>query len=383
MAATVTFFPVDNGDMTLIKLESGKTILIDANIRSAADDSNDSTRDVGKDLRDRLSRDSEGRMYVDVFLLSHPDKDHCTGLEKHFHLGELKNHSGDKIVIREIWSSPMIFRRASSNHTLCDDAKKFNTEAKRRVARNKESGFSVGDGDRILILGKDENGKTDDLSEILIEVDQRIDKVNGQYDQGIDALLLAPLPKSDDDDEEATLSKNHSSVVMNFTIKAAGGSCQFLTGGDAEVAIWERLWNKHKDQTDNLRYNLLQAPHHCSWHSLSYDSWSEKGEEAEVNQEARNALGQAESGAHIVASSKAVKNDDSDPPCIRAKREYEKILKPVSGLFKCTGEYPKESAPAPMEFEIGRMGLSLKSVALGATAAKGSSSIGKEPLPHG
>ena len=46
MAAVITFFPVDNGDMTLLELESGRRILIDINIRQP----NDDVRDVAKDL---------------------------------------------------------------------------------------------------------------------------------------------------------------------------------------------------------------------------------------------------------------------------------------------------------------------------------------------
>ena len=383
MTASITFFPVDNGDMTLVELESGRTILIDTNIRAAADDPDDPTRDVAKDLCDRLKRDAQDRLYIDVFLLSHPDQDHCSGLDKHFHLGKPEDHSGDKILIREIWSSPMIFRRASSNHTLCSDAKIFNTEAKRRVARYQDSGLSVTDGDRIQILGGDENGKTDDLTEILIEVDGLVEKVNGHDDSGMSARLLAPLPKSDNECEEDALAKNRSSVILRFTITAAGGSCRFLTGGDAEVAIWKRLWEKHNNRTSWLEYDLLLSPHHCSWHSLSYDSWSEQGEDAEVNQDARNALSQALSGAHIIASSKPVKDDDSDPPCIRAKREYEDIVEPVSGEFLCTAEYPSKTKPTPMEFEIGRSGLAMKSVALATPAIISSSAVGGEPLPHG
>lgn len=384
MSATITFFPVDNGDMTLVELESGKTILIDVNIRAAADDSNDQTRDVAKDLRKRLKHDDKGRPYVDVFLLSHPDQDHCSGLDRHFHLGPPEEHSGDKILIREIWSSPLIFRRASKNHPLCDDAKKFNTEAKRRVARYRASGTAVGDGDRILILGRDENGKTDDLTGILVEVDSLITRVNGASEPGLSARLLGPLPQSEDEAEEDTLSKNHSSVIMQFTITAAGGTSRFLTAGDAEVAIWERLWDRHRHRANWLAYDLLQTPHHCSWHSLSYDSWSEKREEAQVSQKARGALSQAASGAHIVSSSKPIKDDDVDPPCIRAKREYEAILESVAGKFLCTGEYPSEKRPAPVIFEIGRYGLALKSAAIaGSAMAATSRAFGGEPLPHG
>jgi Cft2 family RNA processing exonuclease len=73
--------------MTLIEFESGRKILIDVNIRTAADDQDDGTPDVAKMLRERLSKDAQGRQYVDAFLLSHPDQDHCAGLKNHFHLG--------------------------------------------------------------------------------------------------------------------------------------------------------------------------------------------------------------------------------------------------------------------------------------------------------
>jgi len=120
MSSTITFFPVGNGDMTLIALaDTAQTkILIDCNIRSSADDPEDSTRDVAADLRRRLRRDAQGRPYVDAFLLSHPDQDHCNGFAKHFYLGPLGDYPDDRkpddqkrIIIREIWSSPMVFRR--------------------------------------------------------------------------------------------------------------------------------------------------------------------------------------------------------------------------------------------------------------------------------
>lgn len=110
--------------------------------------------------------DDDGQPYVDSFLLTHPDQDHCRGLRKHFHLGPLSEYNfsppeGEelKIVMREIWSSPMIFRRASKNNPLCEDAKAFNTEARRRVKLFRDNRFSM-EGDRILIIGKDEEGKT-------------------------------------------------------------------------------------------------------------------------------------------------------------------------------------------------------------------------------
>jgi hypothetical protein len=384
VTAKITFFPVGNGDMTLLRLESGRTLLIDCRIRAAADDADDDTRDVAADLRERLDRDAQNRLFVDAFLQTHPDADHCTGLSKHFHFGPPTDYNAkdDKIFIREVWSSPIVFRRASKNHVLCDDAKAFVAEARRRVKRFRDTAGVVEDGDRIQILGEDVDGKTDDLTAILIRVDETITKINGTYDGTFSAYLLAPLA-SDDEADEDVLSKNCSSVILQFNITgdAVANACLFLTGGDAEVVIWERLWQKHKNNAGVLQYDLLETPHHCSWHSLSYDSWSELGEDAEVNQDARSALGQAKKGASIIATSNAIKDDDNDPPCIRAKREYTDIVARVQGLFYCGGEEPNEAKPEPLEFHIGQYGPSRQLKRKAGTGTLGA--IGSQPLSHG
>ncbi len=108
----------------------------------------------------------------------------------------------DKILIRELWSSPMVFRRASRRNVLCEDARAFNAEARRRVRRYRDVGDGVGDGDRILILGQDEDRRTDDLGAILVRVDGEFSRVNGTEDDSMTARLLGPLPSDDGDDDE-------------------------------------------------------------------------------------------------------------------------------------------------------------------------------------
>jgi hypothetical protein len=66
MAAKTEHFQVGCGDMTLITLDSGKTLQIDCNIRMAADDPKDKTADVASQLKDRVKTDADGRPYVDV-----------------------------------------------------------------------------------------------------------------------------------------------------------------------------------------------------------------------------------------------------------------------------------------------------------------------------
>lgn len=368
VAAQITFFPVGNGDMTLIQLESGRTILVDINIRQPGDN----VRDVAADLRSRVKTDDRGRPFVDAMLLSHPDQDHCRGLIEHFHLGPLVDYkqpkSGEpaKIIIYEMWSSPMVFRRMPSDQKLCEDAAAWAKEARRRVNLYKERReFWL--GDRVQVLGEDRDGKTDDVTEILVTAGNTITKIRGVVDGTFHGRLLAPKGKGTDEEEERR-SKNHSSVIVRFSIAHQGNlhACRFLSSGDAMVAIWERIWADHRRDTSTINYHLLQAPHHCSWHSLSYDGWGDFGEAAEVSQDARNALSQALTGAYIVASSKLILDDEDDPPCIRAKREYEAILRGVGGKFVSTALHGGESNPVPMVFEVTASGPTLLTPVSGA-----------------
>jgi hypothetical protein len=379
MATSITFFPVGNGDMTLISLgdAAGTTILIDCNIRAAADDPDDETRDVAKDLRAQLKTDKKGRPFVDAFLSTHPDKDHSTGLKKHFYLGPVADYSDDKkpsnekqIIIGEMWSSPIVFRRTGRDHKLCDDALAFTKEAKRRVKEAKDKKFSgIEFGERVLVLGEDEDGKTDDLTPILVKVDDVFQKINGTASALFKAQLLAPLPISEDEEEENAIGKNHSSVILNMELAddtSRKTVKNLLVAGDAEVLIWEKLWERHKKAPAVLAYDLLLSPHHCSWHSLSYDSRSEKGDDAKVSEPAKSALSQIRANGKIVASSKPIVDDECDPPSHAAKSEYEGIVKKAKGEFLCTGEEPSKDKPAPLDFVVsdGSLSRAVKKAAL-------------------
>ena len=86
MAAKTLHFHAGNGDMTLMVLESGWRLLVDIDIRQAIGDDLD-LPDVATQLRTELSdmgRDREGRLYVDAFLLTHPDQDHIRGFASSF-----------------------------------------------------------------------------------------------------------------------------------------------------------------------------------------------------------------------------------------------------------------------------------------------------------
>lgn len=399
MTASITYFPVDNGDMTLVQLADpdSTSILVDVKIRKAAENPDDKARDVAKDLRDLLKKDKDGRPYVDAFLNSHPDDDHILGFEKQFYAGPLSEYPDDdkpyserRIVVRELWCSLIVYRRASKTHKLDKDAKAFNKEARRRIDVCREKGCKgIPEGDRVLVFGEDDESKG--LDGILVKVDAKFTKVNAKdISSYFTGTVLGPLSAKDEAEDEL-LGKNNSSVMLNMSISAdskSPGACRFLTGGDAEVEVWQRLWAKHQKNLDVLRYDILLAPHHCSWRSMSNESWGDarkQGRKASVNEHALNALSQALEGAYIVASSKEIKNDDDDPPCWGAKLEYEKIIndKCVKGSFFCTAEHPNKTSPAPLTFNITADG-PVELIKKGSDAKNaGVSQAARTPHPHG
>lgn len=403
MQPKITTFPVGNGAMTLIQLgdDSRKptTILIDCCIS----ENGGSECDVASELRDRLPIDKNGRPYVDAFCLSHPDDDHCRGLEKHFHLGPLADYEDDpkegeqKIVIREMWSSPLVFRRRSSKFKLDADAMAWRDEANRRIQLHrdrKKAGKGPAEsesGNRVILFGKDLDDKRknqhDDIPEIVREVDESFTEICSRDRSGyVKVDVLGPLPKGEVDEDEDKLASNRSSIILRFHINPFNNSAQvtsYLTGGDAEVGVWVRLWEKYKKTPNRLEYDILLSPHHCSWHVLADQdcSWS-KGCRT-INKDARSALSQIRTGGTIISSSKPISDDDSDPPCVGAANEYKKMAQDKKGEFLCTGECPSEDNPEPLEILITASGHQVQGGSGRSSAAAGAAAAFSKPVEHG
>lgn len=396
-------FPVGNGDMTLIEIASNDKyfrILCDMHIRESSNrkiEGVDETRcDVIARLHDIIQTDGDNRPYIDVLLLTHPDEDHIRGFAKYFHTGSpgdyktVSSDNGyDKIFIREIWSSPIIFKRKQANHSLCDDAKAFNKEAKRRVKLYRNNGYIGSEGNRIRLIGEDRDGKTNDILNIVYKRGSSINTVNETYIQELNVIVLGPL--SDDDfPEDVDADKNRSSIVMRWGIASQGRivpTNYLLLAGDADVHCWEILHDKYQFNTEMLEYDLLIAPHHVSWRTLSKDSYSES-DDPEVCDKAISALGHARESAVIIASSNKILNDDNDPPNYQAMKEYKSILSEVDGEFKSLATYKPNGKKYPevLEYRLTVSGLqeeegSDKSDA--TNTAVGMARVTAVQIPHG
>ena len=74
--------------------------------------------------------------------------------------------------------TPEVLEEASENYPPTHDAKAFNKEMKRRVKLFQKNDTIQDEGDRAIIIGKDVEGKTDGLEEIVREIDTSFSKVN-------------------------------------------------------------------------------------------------------------------------------------------------------------------------------------------------------------
>lgn len=381
--STVSFFPVgDIGGMILLKINSvtPQTILVDCCIGESkiAD-----YCDVAEELYKRLPKNSEDRPYVDAFILTHRHEDHVRGFSVYFHLGSVSDYKAPgkderaKIVINELWGSDLYWKSESEFYTLCDEAKAFNKEMKRRVNLYKEKKEIQAQGDRVIIIGAKEKG----TEAITYEVGTRFVTINTVNLTGkVSGLILSPIEQQEDEPEEAFFEHNRQSIVIHLTIKEGDDENQLMLAADADCLVWETLWNRYKSRKTELAYDLLLAPHHCSWHSLSYDSQS-KDDAPEVNENARKALSQNKDGAYIVSQSKPITDKDSDPPSTAAKDEYVKMV--GADHFYCTDEYPNKDKPEPIDFNLARDGVQIRPRFEKSKLSTAAIASSHEAYPHG
>ena len=76
----MTFFPVGNGDMTLIQTSEDLKILVDCNMKKSAEEETNSDFNCMEYLQNNLPKEND-KSYVDAMFLTHSDQDHCRGRE--------------------------------------------------------------------------------------------------------------------------------------------------------------------------------------------------------------------------------------------------------------------------------------------------------------
>lgn len=350
MNTKITFYPVLNGDCTLIEFANGQQMMFDCNFRSDSEDESKDDYDVIKDLLDnKLKRKHKGLPYLDAYVLTHPDQDHCRGFKDKFFQGKnpettdgapSKSDKDNKlIIIGELWYSPRVFSENSTD--LSDDAKAFKKEAERRMKlyRNNSSDKDK-PGNRIRIIGyADVDALNNIPSEVISAAGDTIKNLNGNTLSDSRFFVHAPFRESIEND-----NRNATSIVLQIRVDVGDKTDvgRIVLGGDSEWRVWKKILDKTSDD-NNLKWNILEAPHHCSYHFFA----DERTYEPE--QSSLDFLAKRVNKGYIVSSSKTIKQNDDTPPCQKAKNRYIKSLGDNEDYFKCT---TVNDVQKPVVFEV-------------------------------
>lgn len=353
------FWPIGTGDSTTIMVDQETAVQVD--LRHTAKSEEDDTGEWP--IIDELVRTlpkKNGKPFLAVFVLTHPDQDHIQGFE------ELLK----QVDIGELWHTPRVFRDFEENEDLCADAVAFRDEAERRRKAIVKAPENIQSGDRLLVIGHDEILEEDKYASLPDSCKKRPGKptsvLNGvDYEDSFIAFIHAPF--SDDQAKE----RNNTSLAMQVALISDNTRLEALLLGDREYQTIKRIFEtteEHKNEK-YLYWDILLAPHHCSKKVMYFKDEDE--EDATFKQDIMDYFEKyAKEEASIVASAQSDFTDKKgdNPPHQKARERYEAIID--SGKFLCTHEYPDGDDPQPMVFEVDDSGVSYPSPNQKSTSAK-------------
>ncbi len=243
--------------------------------------------------------------HLDVFVSTHPDKDHTGGFCELFHCGSPDTWDGDpedgepKIIVDEIWCSPY----GANPHYTTDHSKALVDEIRRR--------------ERLIgtaAAGPCRKPAPDQWTRPVTRPARLPTGSNGgcwrrrrRSGTSLSRRRVAQRPSS-----------NPTSLVIQWSIKRSWGVNQFLLCGDTSVEVLERL----------QRQVHANNPDHLAWHGPScttplfapLDRRVLNGgctdEEFLVSEEAMTALGEQRGDGYVVASSRRVVRGGNTPPSL-------------------------------------------------------------------
>jgi beta-lactamase superfamily II metal-dependent hydrolase len=337
------FWPIGTGDSTTVVIKDGVVVQVDLHHLVAAEDKEDPRTPLLDRLIPLLPK-RNGKPYLALFVLTHPDQDHCRGF------ADLLK----RVTIGELWFTPRIFREYKKE--LCDDAVAFKKEAKRRVEETIEEGELPPSGHRVRIFGYDELLEEEEFEgfpkNLLTVPGHAITGFDGvDYKESFRAFVHAPF--KDDCDGE----RNDTSLALQITLKNGGARGRALLLGDLCYPTVKKIFevSKANENDAKLWWNVFLAPHHCS-KSVMYWKVDDK---VTLQQDVLDMIaGAAKAPAYIVASSDPIpgSNESGDcPPHAKAKKRYMEIVE--GGHFLCTQEHPNETDPQPIVFRLNETGL--------------------------
>jgi hypothetical protein len=361
-------WPVGTGDSTTVCIAADMVMQIDIHHLSLSEKEGDPHTPIVDRLIEYLPKRGK-RPYLAVFVLTHPDEDHCLGFQK-----LLANAD-----IGELWFSPRIFREYKKD--LCEDALTFREEAVRRVRKTILSKGDVTSGDKVRIIGYDDLLAEDEYKGF----PKGCFSVPGHEVVEFDGVDLSDRcrvflhgPFKDSAEEE----RNDCSIAMQVRLDVEGAYSYLMFLGDHCYPTVKRIFEI--SDAEDIKWHIFLAPHHCS-KSVMY--WKDPGKDSEsLKQDVLDLIeGAAQNPGYVIASSEPIPGSNQsgeNPPHAKAKARYQEIA-PTD--FLCTQEHSDQDQPHPIVFEATKNGFvylkpnagskqkSAANLTAAASAARGSS----------
>jgi hypothetical protein len=367
MPSQIKYYPVDNGDQSLISIDENNyitNILVDCRIREACkgttnEDQYDVKADLMKTLKTKNVNDVVNVSYIDIFILTHGDDDHLHGFESNFYQGDPKNYAKrnfekEEILIDVLWFSPMVMGTATN-----DDERCFNKEAKRRIKLHQDNSTDKDlPGNRIVLIGYDANEDLSGLDLVRKIPGDVVTRFNNRQLSTFSIFIHSPYQQHLSDEE---VDKNRVSVVFQARFKTSDYSTDFCTlamfGGDADHHTWKTIIEKTKKYGNDvkqkaLNWDLFMGCHHCSW--TFFNDTPQEWYPVPVKT-SLEMLDYRRREAKVIASCKEIVNNDDNPPHYKAKQQY--VAKVGDKNFLNTATAIKVGkTPQPIVFEITSVG---------------------------
>lgn len=345
----LVFWPVGTGDSTTIVVKENEIIFqLDLHHLEKSEESDDPAFPIVDELV-RLLPKKNGKPYLSVFALTHPDKDHILGF------GELLK----KVTIGEIWHTPRIFRDYEDENALCDDAISFHKEVHRRRETIIRDPMNVKAGDRVRVIGHDDILTEDKYKNFPRERTSVPGSLITKLDDTdvsnfFEAFVHAPFKV------DAADTRNNTSLSLHINLKEGHSSGKALFFGDREYPTIKQIFEVtiDHDREQLLEWDVLLSPHHCSKKTMYWKD--ETSEEESFRQDIMDYFEKyQQSNCHIIASANSDFTDGNgdNPPHRKARKQYEKIVD--AGHFLCTHEHPNIASPEPIVFQLGPSGFTL------------------------
>lgn len=372
----VYFWPVGTGDSTTFVVRPNEVVFqVDLRHSQKSEDEDTDCAPV-IDYLEKYLPQVEGKPYLSAFAITHPDQDHIQGFEDLL----------SRVTVGELWFSPRIFREHDDEpDSLSDDAKAFREEAHRRVMASIEAGGDPGAGNRVRIVGWDDLLEEEHYQGFPLEFfsvpGNHVNSLDGEDLTGeFRAFIHGPFKQGI---EEDVGDRNDTSLAMQVVLGDDPSLGGVLLFGDHKYPIIRKIIDLTKALGDenNLKWQVLLAPHHCS-KSVMYQD--ENGVEVLKKDILEDLYDYQVGDGFIVASANCIPstNEDGDnPPHAKAKARYQEL---ATGGFVCTHDDGEHAEPLQFtisDSDINYVAKNIEEEGISSLAAAINSARGSDATP--